>query len=313
MTLNNTHRLLAGTLALVLVAGMTSPAFAEEDITAGMSYQGLSPNVVVNALTNECATIKSWDSNTQRFGDLAIAAGYSTLQTGFLNNAVNVLPGVAGGSLDAAALSGVDVFFWGTSSHLLTASEQTALNNFISNGGSLIIETDSILSEQTSANLGYSTLGLGNRVIGPNNAANVGGTFENIVAATTVGPLGDLRGQSYAGSVTPQIDPTGHTLIAKSVENRNTWVEFSVGSGNVLGLADPYGVDLFTDNNDEAYINFVLENHCVSPQVAGELLPLDSTALLIGGLTSMTVWMVPAVAGLAGAAVYLVKYRANRD
>jgi hypothetical protein len=48
-------------------------------------------------------------------------------------------------------------------------------------------------------------------------------------------------------------------------------------------------------------------------QVAGELLPLDSTALLIGGLTSMSVFMIPAVAGIAGAAVYLVKFRANRD
>ena len=43
--------------------------------------------------------------------------------------------------------------------------------------------------------------------------------------------------------------------------------------------------------------------------VAGELLPLDTSALMIAGLTSMTVWMVPAVAGLAGAGVYLVKFR----
>ena len=43
--------------------------------------------------------------------------------------------------------------------------------------------------------------------------------------------------------------------------------------------------------------------------VAGELIPLDSTALLIGGLSSMSVFMIPAVAGIAGAAVYLVKFR----
>ena len=47
--------------------------------------------------------------------------------------------------------------------------------------------------------------------------------------------------------------------------------------------------------------------------VAGELLPLDSTALFLAGLSSMTVFMIPAVAGLAGAGVYLVKFRANRD
>jgi hypothetical protein len=52
---------------------------------------------------------------------------------------------------------------------------------------------------------------------------------------------------------------------------------------------------------------------CQEDQVAGELLPLDSTALLIGGLSSMSMWMIPAVVGIAGAGVYLVKFRANRD
>ncbi|MDH3677693.1 MAG: hypothetical protein OEQ12_05255 [Nitrosopumilus sp.] len=50
-----------------------------------------------------------------------------------------------------------------------------------------------------------------------------------------------------------------------------------------------------------------------SPVVAGELLPLDSTALFVAGIQSMTVWMIPTVAGLAGAGIYLVKYRTNRD
>ena len=43
--------------------------------------------------------------------------------------------------------------------------------------------------------------------------------------------------------------------------------------------------------------------------VAGELLPLDTSALMIAGLTSSAVWMIPAVAGIAGVGVYLVKFR----
>jgi hypothetical protein len=46
--------------------------------------------------------------------------------------------------------------------------------------------------------------------------------------------------------------------------------------------------------------------------VAGEILSVDSSALVIGGLSSM-IWMIPAVAGIAGAGVYLIKLRANRD
>ena len=55
--------------------------------------------------------------------------------------------------------------------------------------------------------------------------------------------------------------------------------------------------------------------HCelvVSHPVAGKLLSLDTSALMIAGLTSSAVWMVPAIAGLAGVAVYLVKFKANR-
>jgi len=47
--------------------------------------------------------------------------------------------------------------------------------------------------------------------------------------------------------------------------------------------------------------------------VAGEHLSIDSSALIIAGLTSSMVWMMPAVAGIAGAGIYLVKFRASRD
>jgi len=50
-----------------------------------------------------------------------------------------------------------------------------------------------------------------------------------------------------------------------------------------------------------------------SSLVGGSLLPLDSSALFLAGIQSMTVWMIPTIAGLAGVGVYLVKYRANRN
>jgi hypothetical protein len=76
------------------------------------------------------------------------------------------------------------------------------------------------------------------------------------------------------------------------------------------------GIGISANNNQQLALNTILWlNECVEPQqqVAGELLPLDSSALLIGGLSSMSVFMIPAVAGIAGAAVYLVKYRANKE
>ena len=49
------------------------------------------------------------------------------------------------------------------------------------------------------------------------------------------------------------------------------------------------------------------------PKVAGKILPLDSTALFLAGINSMMVWMIPIVAGLAGAGAYMVKFRFEKD
>ena len=301
---------MAGTLALVLVAGMTSPAFAQQsDLSVGQNAG--SPEVAISSVysgVNQCATIRSWDGATQRGGDLAVGGAnnlqYGDLKTLLTNNGVGILPGVAGGSLSAATLAGVDVFYWGTSSHVLTGAEATALNNFIQNGGWLILETDSSTSEQTSANSGYTALGLGNRVGAIGSAAN--GIFENVVTATTVGPLGDFRLASYSSSLARTLDDTGHTLVGENGGVTKSIVEYTVGSGGVLGLGDPYGFNLFSaDNNDEAITNYVLGNHC-SVVIGGEIIPINTTALLLAGVQSISMWMIPVVLSGAGIGVFVI-------
>jgi len=47
--------------------------------------------------------------------------------------------------------------------------------------------------------------------------------------------------------------------------------------------------------------------------VGGELLPIDSTALLLAGLQSSAIWMLPVLAGVAGTGFYLVKFRTNKE
>jgi len=63
------------------------------------------------------------------------------------------------------------------------------------------------------------------------------------------------------------------------------------------------------EDSSGVVISVIQELWINEPQVAGELLPLDSTALMIAGLSSMSVWMIPTVLGLAGVGVYLVKFR----
>ncbi len=70
-----------------------------------------------------------------------------------------------------------------------------------------------------------------------------------------------------------------------------------MGPGNITPLGEVQSLDF--------------ECPILETQVAGELLPLNTSALMIAGLTTSAVWMIPAVVGLAGVGVYLVKFRAR--
>jgi len=73
------------------------------------------------------------------------------------------------------------------------------------------------------------------------------------------------------------------------------------GDACTIDRCEPTTLTCFTESDPDPV--------CQPTPVAGELLPLDSTALFLAGIQSMTVWMVPTVLGLAGAGVYLVKFR----
>jgi len=47
--------------------------------------------------------------------------------------------------------------------------------------------------------------------------------------------------------------------------------------------------------------------------VGGEFLPIDSTALLLAGLQTSAIWILPAVAGLAGTGYYLIRFRSKQE
>ena len=111
------------------------------------------------------------------------------------------------------------------------------------------------------------------------------------------------------------LDPAGYIVDGALVQlTLDAGGDYQTGYASVdVKEAHEFGfyVDTLDDAGGAAMIT--IEEFYTIPCVAGKLLPLDSSALLIGGLTSMSVWMAPAVAGLAGAAVYLVKFRKHRD
>jgi hypothetical protein len=124
--------------------------------------------------------------------------------------------------------------------------------------------------------------------------------------------------QGVFEKITSTVGPSCTTINVGSISCEGSalayWSEQSVflyGTiCSILSSVTEGGIETPIDN-----LGYVAQGLAFLPmeqQVAGELLPLDSTALLIGGLSSMSVWMIPAVLSIAGAGVYLVKFRANR-
>ena len=47
--------------------------------------------------------------------------------------------------------------------------------------------------------------------------------------------------------------------------------------------------------------------------IGGEIIPIESTGLLLAGIQSSAIWMLPALAGIAGAGAYFVPTRMNKE
>jgi hypothetical protein len=87
-------------------------------------------------------------------------------------------------------------------------------------------------------------------------------------------------------------------------------VNFGSSGGSTVSPDGLYSITLKMDiEHDGAGITSGDSFLTGEPVVAGTIIPIDSSALLIGSLGSVSMWMIPAVAGMASAGIYLVKFR----
>jgi choice-of-anchor C domain-containing protein len=119
----------------------------------------------------------------------------------------------------------------------------------------------------------------------------------------------------------------------------NPFIHFTTGKGTDWELKsfsftadDNTAILTFTSNEPNAYgaaldnvsvvlsacpVGYVVSGDtCVisnQATVAGELLPLNTTALFISGITSSAIWMIPTLAGIAGAGVYFIRTRTHEE
>lgn len=111
-----------------------------------------------------------------------------------------------------------------------------------------------------------------------------------------VSPIPPYGDSAYNMGLDPTFQNIPHTANTLTIE----W--FASGDNWQGGTDESWAIE-----------NVEIDLSGVGPVVGGELLPIDNTALLVAGIQSSTIWMLPALAGIAGASAYFVRTRMNKD
>ena len=112
-------------------------------------------------------------------------------------------------------------------------------------------------------------------------------------AGTTVSSMNVKWIDTSGGS-----DPAKYDILTNPLDPFDSYTVRACGFENVITIGSPTG-GLY---NAESQV-FVAE------PIGGEILAINSAALLIAGLTTSAIWMIPAVGAVAGTAVTLYKLR----
>lgn len=162
-------------------------------------------------------------ANILEGGTSVLAHELSTIQIGTnLSNYYNTLPGVSAsylGSADVttALLSGVDLFVTGIYGGAFTASELSALDNFVDSGGSILFMGDYNYSE-TDINAALTYLGSGMSLYGPITDIGTNYATGSMIATDpfTVGVSTFAYGATYgvSGGTPLFFDSTGRAFMA---------------------------------------------------------------------------------------------------
>lgn len=303
----------AGIIAIVLIAGFVTPSFAQPMIIAlGHSgSSGPSSLYTVDATTGAATLVGSTGFN--RCSGMDIDSSGIVFATCQRLDGTPVLVTIdsstgAGTEIGPTTLSGnvADISFK-PSDDTLYAFDATASDHRLK-------------TISTATGMGSDVGSTGLSFDGGNGMTFVGSTLHHIARSSGHHTLDQLTGAASIGTPVTYVP----TLTAGQVKA----MDLDMASGTVYGIINDLTssssptllatVDLTTFTVTAIGPNLSedpLDAIAILPErlVGGTLLPIDNTALLLAGLQTSAIWMIPTLAGLAGAGFYLIKFRANKD
>jgi len=255
-------KLLAGTLALVLVAGIASPAFAQELTVPSSSAEPNRPQ------TDETDVI--FDGGTSNFGSAFILDDPSVrFAEDFQLQEATTLRDV---HVDVFQVFDFDAEF----AYIVYADAGGLPGAEIQSGNGVNEHREDIAGGLPGSDFRY--------------------WFD------LDDPLFLLAGTTYWIELTVTNSPATFTI---------GWYTTDTAFGNTFAKSDDGGITWIHPISLFNNLNIVLTGK--DDVVGGTLLPIDSSALVLAGLQTSAIWMIPVLAGVAGAGFYLIKFRTNKD
>jgi len=101
--------------------------------------------------------------------------------------------------------------------------------------------------------------------------------------------------------------------IHSPVQESLFWRSCTGGFGEEPKISETIPIVAWDDNNADC-LRFLLSGHLAPDEpVGGEFLPIDSTALVLAGLQTSAIWMLPVLAGIAGSAFGILYIKSRRN
>jgi len=279
------NRLLAGTLALVLIAGLGTPAFAMTTETGMDILQGNAVPTVI-PIQQDCDIVNIFDDRTA----FDAAVGSTTLEdftdthhfpisTGILNSATNLVVTFGSPILPGDIQPGV------------TYSMPIGTGQFFN-------------IDEFGGFVGGFLDGLKDPEFDPVTIA-----FDNPVAAFGF-DMNQLMGGSF--DITIQFT-SGPDFVGNFPVTQSLSLEFVGFQSEQIDIETVIIQGDGTGGFDYAFDNFAFGGKGCEIVVGGEFLPIDSTALMLAGLQSSAIWMLPVLAGVAGSAFGILYIKSRRN
>ncbi|MEX5728105.1 hypothetical protein Ga0609869_001458 [Rhodovulum iodosum] len=222
----------------------------------------------VSAAPAMAASIGSLDSSRTYLSYQLDGGNYDDIRNAIINDGHSVTAGT--GTVSAAYLAGLDVFYTGMLDTASTAPEIAALQSFVAAGGTLVIGADNTsVNSAGNYNSWFTPFGLsvtGNGASGGTWAASSDALLANGVAGTS---LGFVAGTDFTAGA--------YTTLATDSDGDAAVVKIGYGSGWVVGLGDGN----FNDDPASTQSQQFFRNIMAEADGPGEV-PLPASLPLLG-------------------------------